>query len=294
MKIFRVIKYIIYHPLNKSNKISAILRFIKWQFSCVFLNYTIIHSFTEKSKLIIVKGMTGATGNLYCGLHEFSEMSFLLHFLRNEDTFIDVGANIGSYSILASGQIGAISISIEPSTDTFLQLLNNIYINNLNEKIKPYQTVIGCENIDVQFTKNLDSRNHIINSNSSNIQTETVKMDRLDNIIKDKEPILIKIDVEGFETEVINSAVNSLKKESLKAIIIELNGSGLRYNYNENEIHLKLLDLGFKPYTYEPFKRELCLISNKSRYNTIYLRDFEFVTSRIKSAQFFKVLNFSI
>ena len=42
------------------------------------------------------KGMTGASGNIYFGLHEFEEMGFLLHFLREEDLFIDIGAYIGS------------------------------------------------------------------------------------------------------------------------------------------------------------------------------------------------------
>jgi hypothetical protein len=40
--------------------------------------------------------MTGATQNLYCELHEYNDMAFLLHFLREEDSFADVGANIGS------------------------------------------------------------------------------------------------------------------------------------------------------------------------------------------------------
>lgn len=47
--------------------------------------------------------MTGATGNWYCGLQEYEDMSFVLHALRPGDLFVDVGANIGSYSILAAG-----------------------------------------------------------------------------------------------------------------------------------------------------------------------------------------------
>ena len=47
--------------------------------------------------------MTGATGNIYCGLYEFLDMAFLLHFLRNGDLFGDIGSNIGSYTVLATG-----------------------------------------------------------------------------------------------------------------------------------------------------------------------------------------------
>ena len=112
MKITRILKYIAYHPLNRKNKLKAVIRFIRWQISCLFNSYPIIYNFGEKTKLIISKGMHGATGNLYCGLDEFEDMAFVLHFLREDDQFIDVGANIGSYTLLASNEVGSETISI--------------------------------------------------------------------------------------------------------------------------------------------------------------------------------------
>jgi hypothetical protein len=44
---------------------------------------------TQNSKLLVWKGLTGATGNIYCGLHEFEDMAFLLHFLRPRDLSAD-------------------------------------------------------------------------------------------------------------------------------------------------------------------------------------------------------------
>jgi hypothetical protein len=43
--------------------------------------------------------MTGATGNVYYGLHEFQDMAFVTHYLREGYLFADIGANIGSYSV---------------------------------------------------------------------------------------------------------------------------------------------------------------------------------------------------
>jgi hypothetical protein len=63
--------------------------------------------------------MACATGNIYTGLHEFEDMSFLLHFLRPADLFIDIGANVGAYTIFASGIVAATSISIEPISQIF-------------------------------------------------------------------------------------------------------------------------------------------------------------------------------
>jgi hypothetical protein len=69
--------------------------------------------------------------------------------------------------------------------------------------------------------------------------------------------ILLKIDVEGFESEVFNGASQTLGDDTLKAIIIELNESGTRYNYNDSAIQNKLYALGFNSYSYNPIKREL-------------------------------------
>ena len=105
--ILGIIQKLIISPLSFNNKLKVILRFIKWQISQGIFQSTIIYNFTQNSKILIKKSMTGATGNLYYGLDEFNDMGFLLHFLRKKDVFIDVGSNVGSYTILASAEIGA-------------------------------------------------------------------------------------------------------------------------------------------------------------------------------------------
>lgn len=101
MSILATFKFISNHPLNSKNKFSAILRFIKWQIRLRTATDPLVYSFTERSKLIVARGMTGATGNLYCGLHEYNDMFFLLHFLREGDLFVDIRTNIGSYTVSA-------------------------------------------------------------------------------------------------------------------------------------------------------------------------------------------------
>ena len=71
-RLFRALKFIFTHPFNSENKLSGVLIFIKWQINCLLNPYPIIYQFTENSKLIITKGLAGATGNLYCGLMEFN------------------------------------------------------------------------------------------------------------------------------------------------------------------------------------------------------------------------------
>ena len=54
--------------------------------------------FVDSCSLFAQAGMTGITQNIYVGLAEFREMAFLLHVLRPDDLFVDVGANIGTWA----------------------------------------------------------------------------------------------------------------------------------------------------------------------------------------------------
>lgn len=289
MSLISTLSFITNHPLNKNNKLNTSFRFFKWQINTRLNPYPIIYSFTSKSKLIVAKGMTGATGNLYCGLHEFYDMSFLLHFLRKEDLFVDVGANIGSYTILASAHAEAATISFEPVPVTYSHLLSNLAVNNITLKVQPYNMAIGSKNEIIKFTKNLDTTNHAATINDKD--TIDVKVCVLDEVLQNKTPILLKIDVEGFETEVIIGAKKIINNENLKAIIIELNGSGARYGYNEQVIHETLLSNHFKPYLYNPFSRKLTLVNSFGKHNTIYIKDYEFVINRLKHAEQFEILS---
>src|SRR6476469_4166695 len=152
MSLVSLIKFIANHPLNRRNKIKAIYRFAKWQINTRLNPYPVIYAYTDKTKLIIQRSMTGATGNLYCGLHEFTDMGFVLHFLRKDDLFIDIGANIGSYTVLAGVHIGAKVVSVEPLPQTFEHLKSNIAINQISDNVMAYNFALGNEKGQISFT----------------------------------------------------------------------------------------------------------------------------------------------
>ncbi|MFH6769530.1 FkbM family methyltransferase [Gaetbulibacter aquiaggeris] len=289
MSLYSTLKFIANHPLNGNNKLGTIIRFFKWQINTRLNPYPILYQYTTKSKLIIEKGMTGATGNLYCGLHEFNDMAFVLHFLRPDDLFVDIGANIGSYTILGAVHVGSKTISIEPVPSTFSKLLNNISINNAQNNVIAKNIALGSKKENVAFTKSLDTTNHVATASDKDIIE--VNVETLDELLSNNiTPSLMKIDVEGFETEVIKGALKTLNNHSLKAIIIELNGSGKRYGYDELEIHKTLLANGFIPYLYEPFNREIIKMEGFGTQNTIYIRDIQFVNERLKGAEKIEIL----
>src|SRR5579872_7449447 len=112
--MLETLRFIWRHPISSGNRGAALSRYARWQIGVRVLGAPVVIPFVESTRLVCERSMTGATGNLYCGLHEFGDMAFLLHFLRAGDLFVDVGANVGSFSVLASGVVGASSIALEP------------------------------------------------------------------------------------------------------------------------------------------------------------------------------------
>ena len=279
--MFKIIIKIVNHPLNKGSRILALLRFIKWQIISRIYSYPILLPFTDNSNYLCWNGLTGLTGNWYCGLMEMEEMSFAYHLLRKEDVFFDIGANVGAYSILVSQQVNCEVFSFEPHPKTFEYLTRNIQIQNKPNLVTCFNFGLGEINGKVNFTENLDTVNHVVyDSLEKAINIDIKILDELSLPI----PVLIKLDVEGFEFQVLNGSKKILNNPNLKAIIIELNNSGLNYGVTDTQIHEYLSSFDFQPYTYDPFRRRLIKLESFLTHNTIYLRDFNFCNSRVKSA----------
>ena len=155
-----IAKFIAVHPLTHDTKARAFARFISWQVASR-LRSEVIVPWIDGTHLAVRRGMTGATGNIYCGLHEFEDMTFLLHFLRAEDVFVDVGANIGSYTILASGVRRARTFAFEPDPITFAALSRNIALNALEPFVIAHECALGPSEGQIEFTVGLDTMNRV-------------------------------------------------------------------------------------------------------------------------------------
>src|SRR5262245_63141667 len=126
MALRELLSFVWTHPLNAGHRWAALGRVARWQIASRLLDGPIALPFVDGTFLLATRGMTGATGNWYCGLHEVRDMAFVLHALRPEDHFLDVGANVGSYTILAAGAVGARVTSAEPIPSTFAKLQRNV------------------------------------------------------------------------------------------------------------------------------------------------------------------------
>ena len=170
--------------------------------------------------------------------------------------------------------------------------MDNIAINRLENNIIAFNVALGSKKGAIRFTSNLDTTNHVVSENDNEVDTINVPVEVLDDILENQQiPLLLKIDTEGYETEVLTGAHKILINKNLKAIIIELNGSGNRYGYDEQKLHKMLLELDFNPFLYNPEQRLLTSIDSFGTHNTLYIRDVDFVQNRLNLAGKIKILD---
>lgn len=285
------LNFVLRHPLSQGRKLANLGRLLAWQIGSRLVPGPVIVDFVNGAKLVVRPGMTGATGNVYVGLHEFPEMAFALHFLRPGDLFVDVGANIGSYTVLAAAAAGADCIAFEPSAEAYKWLLLNIALNDIADHVEPRLEAVGGKRGVVAFTSGQDTLNGVVRpGQETSASTRSVPITTLDSALDGRCPIMLKVDVEGYETEVLNGATALLESTELRVLIMELAGSGLHYGFDEQVLRARIQEHGFEACIYQPFERRLTRrLRGSALPNTIFLRDYEAVKARLENAPCFTV-----
>ena len=159
----------------------------------------------------------------------------------NSEILIDIGANVGFYSILSSGRFGQI-YSFEPNERNFRVLNKNIDNNKLNN-IQTFNIGLG-EKEEVLFgdskTKGELFQTSGFAISKDNQKGEKVLIKKGDDVLKLKNKTLtIKIDVEGFEPYVLMGLKNTLVNNWC-ILQIEI------WPKNNDEVHKFLKSLGYK------------------------------------------------
>lgn len=286
LSLTSLVRMIVNQPLNRDQKIRSIFRFVKWQIGSRLVPGDVVFDWVNGSRFLVRTGETGLTGNIYSGLHEFPDMAFVLHFLRTCDFFVDVGANVGSYTLLACSAVGAKGQAFEPVPSTYARLVENIRLNCLEDKVICINKGVGAGQGTLSFTGDRDTMNHALAAGEKSANSIDVEVTSLDESLNGNAPELMKIDVEGFETYVLEGATKTLSNKKLRCVIMELNGCGSRYGFDDAKLLQSMINYGFNTYSYDPFARTLIALDGKSldSGNTLFIRDESFVLDRLSNA----------
>lgn len=156
------------------------------------------------------------------GCYEVGTIDFLIKNKDKFDTFIDVGANIGLLSIFNNRYINKDVISFEANPEIFDELKVNFDLNQIN-KAKIFNIGLGEseKTLFLYTNKNINRGGSSFINRSSDNESYSVQIKPLDDFLylfSEYKKYLLKIDVEGWEINVLKGAKEILKK--IKPIII--------------------------------------------------------------------------
>jgi len=167
---------------------------------------------------------------------------------QKEDVVWDIGANIGIYSIFSALFADRV-ISFEPSFSNFNRLYKNVIKNKMSNKVSAYCIGVDkkCESSNISMSSTRAGaalHNYGRDKKGSKGFDQSVISLSIDFMVEKlqiEKPTHVKIDVDGFEHEVVSGAEKTLRKEVVKSAIIEID--------TNSEKHLecvkKMEELGF-------------------------------------------------
>ncbi len=190
------------------------------------------------------------------GSYEKGLLRILDKLVKPRDIVVDAGANIGLISIfcaLRAGQSGMV-LSFEPHPETYPILQKNISVNGISQ-IKAYKKALGSASGSAKIYSNLQ-----INRGAASLvefredsPSFDIEVDSLDEVLKQQKIShvdLIKIDVEGFEMEVLKGAEGILSQENGPILVVECSNTRNNFNYSMEE----LFDFLNNKYCYSIYK----------------------------------------
>lgn len=230
---------ILNHPLNKKQRFKAIGRLLWWKINQLYFHLPAIVAL-HNSKIKFICHPQSSYGSLimYCNLPEYREMTFLKKILKQGSIFVDIGANVGAYTILAASVIKTGKIfSFEPMPSALDILYENVKINNLEDRVKIVEKVVSDKTGYERFVGyNISEYSHIaIDKTSKSKKIPSVKLDDFCKDYKIDFIDAIKIDVEGAELKVLKGLEYYLSLNKVGLLILELNKRNILFESESNQ-----------------------------------------------------------
>jgi FkbM family methyltransferase len=177
------------------------------------------------------------------GAYDFDNMQLIQELVSAGRGFVDAGANIGSYTLVASERPLAQVLAIEPHPARFEALAANV-LRNRRKNVRLVRAAVGEAEGSVHITDAPGSAATLVVEDESGVKVPTR---RLDSLLDDVHipPDVVKIDVEGRELSVLRGLGERLWQ--VRVLFVEINGPGEGRDEGAREIRELLGAAGFAP-----------------------------------------------
>lgn len=247
-----------------------------------FINGDFEHYIDDNLKIIMYEDSI-LSKVIYYGF-EKDEIMFVQEYLKKGDYFLDIGSNIGLFSLYASkivGESGRV-FAFEPALKTYTRLQKNIAINNLNNITA---NRLGVSDKKGTLQLNVSENGHDAWNSFAEIDSsyysgkESVEVVTIDDYLKEfnvdaKKIKIMKVDVEGWEVQVLKGAADFLKNYSPILMVEFTEQNSLAAGHCCHVLYDVAVNLGYKWYTFD--SKEKKLIPSPKQLNYPYENLFAF------------------
>ena len=230
------VSYTWLHPANREHRLAAVANAIRVATRDRVFGRPMLVPIGCRGRMWseTVFGMEFAYANPYA----WNEMRFWARHLAPGDIFIDVGANVGAYSLWASDH-GAHVIAIEPDPEVAARLKANIALNPWME-VELLEVALADKRGPVQLLSERGGRSRLAVGEAVDHMME-VEAWTLDEVLGERAAAGVKIDVEGAERLVLEGARRALGQGRVKVFQLEWDDRSLQLLGEEREPAADLL-----------------------------------------------------
>jgi hypothetical protein len=257
MSILRLFNEIVSHPANEKARVNALIRAMYWQCSRRLTGQPQNINYHGKLLRCHPTSHSASQAIYFSCLPAYWEMRFMLDFLRPGDTFIDAGANIGLFTLLALSVVGNKGHvhAFEPNPLVAAMLRESLALNAA-DNVTVHE--IGLSDVEGSAAFDMggdDCTSHIV---ASLIDAETqIPIDRLDRLLVDIPYSMMKLDIEGYEPFAIRGASLWTKNQNPPVMIVEMSGYSKQYGISTSDFIKELDQIGYFTAIYNPESREI-------------------------------------
>jgi FkbM family methyltransferase len=242
------------HPGNRSRRARGLAGFVAWQFVKHVLKRPVVIRF-HNQRLKCYPDSTSTSGALYfSGYPDYWEMKFLQAYLRPGDNFLDIGANSGVYSILASAYIGPEGHidAFEPIERTAARIEEQAALNGL-ANLHVHRLAVCDKDGELEFGySSNDATMHLRRPSEQEEAKLKVRSVRLDSFEPYRTYAVGKMDIEGAEPMALAGATERLRSANPPVWLLELAGYSTCYGITSDEVVRRLAQAGFECAVFNP------------------------------------------
>jgi FkbM family methyltransferase len=245
---------------------------------------------------------------IYCGDFEQREREFLRAFLKPGDVFIDVGANIGLFTLIAAHRVGPAGqvYALEPCSVAYQRLLASVRLNHfdhvschklaLSDRVGQSVMTISLDGFDAWNSLGQPSA-------GGSFAVETVDCKTLDAFAQAHNLVgcvtMIKIDVEGWEDRVLVGGREMLSRKDAPVLQVEFTDQNAQLTGSScKQLYHTLEDLGYQMFIYDAKSKRLIPDPLRESYpylNLIAAKQPERIVARLENcSRFRRLLNHAL